>query len=137
MSSVYSLGALEVAQQFGTSTTVSLLGISLFCLGLAFGPMLGAPLSETHGRRIVYMGSFPISILFILGAGLSNNMAALAVCRFFAGFFGSPTLSVGGGTNADLYVPAERGLSSIAFLLAPFAGPAFGAYSLQALPERS
>ena len=88
--------------------------------------MIAAPLSETLGRRAVYFSCLPIFSLFIIGAGFSKTFASLVVCRFFAGVFGSPPLSVGAGTAADLYPTAKRGLVTAFFTLAPFLGPVLG-----------
>lgn len=54
------------------------------------------------GRRPVYLISIPIFGLACLGAGLAQNMQALLIFRFLAGFLGGPTLAVGAGTIADL-----------------------------------
>lgn len=67
-----------------------------------------------------------MAALFTLGAGLSRNMTSLAICRFFAGFFGSPVLAVGAGTNADLWPVRDRAIAAALFLLAPFLGPSIG-----------
>ncbi|KAL7935761.1 major facilitator superfamily domain-containing protein [Trichoderma chlorosporum] len=123
MSSAYAPGAKATGQEFHVSETVSLLGISLFCLGLACGPVIGAPLSETAGRLIVYRLGLPIATLFLIGAATSKNIGAVVICRFFAGVFGSPALSVGGGTMADMWPPARRGPSTALFVMAPFLGP--------------
>jgi multidrug resistance protein len=113
-------------EQFEVSSTVALLGLSLYVLGLGFGPVPAAPISETLGRRSVYMSSLPLAALFTLGAGFSKTFVSLAACRFFAGFFGSPTLAVGAGTNVDIWAPEHRAAATAFFLLAPFAGPALG-----------
>ncbi|KAH8129158.1 hypothetical protein ACSS6W_008536 [Trichoderma asperelloides] len=123
MSSAYAPGAKATGEQFHVSETVSLLGISLFCLGLAFGPMIGAPLSESAGRLVVYRLGLPIATLFLIGAAVSKGIASVVICRFFAGVFGSPALSVGGGTMADMWPPARRGPSTALFVMAPFMGP--------------
>ena len=113
-------------KRFDVSADVALLGLSLYVLGLGFGPILAAPISETMGRKVVYFVSLPVAALFTLGAGCAQTFAALAVTRFFAGFFGSPVLAVGAGTNVDLWPPKHRAIASSAFLLAPFLGPALG-----------
>ncbi|KKA21423.1 hypothetical protein T310_4544 [Rasamsonia emersonii CBS 393.64] len=123
MSSAYAPGATQLAEQLGVSETVSLLGVSLFCVGLSLGPVIAAPLSETFGRLIIYRLSLPISILFIIGSAVASDMASIAICRFFAGAFGSPALSVGGGTMADMWPPSLYGPTTVTFLLAPFLGP--------------
>ena len=53
-SGVYAPDVDAIAKRFDVSATVSLLGLSLYVLGLGFGPILAAPLSETFGRRVVY-----------------------------------------------------------------------------------
>ncbi|MCJ1482662.1 hypothetical protein MMC06_002828 [Schaereria dolodes] len=125
-SSVYTPGVPDIIAKFHISSTVALLGLALYVLGLGFGPVLAAPMSETYGRRAVYLISLPISALFTLGAGFSHTFASFVVCRFFAGFFGSPTLAVGAGTNADIWPPVHRAFATVLFILAPFAGPALG-----------
>jgi MFS family permease len=113
-------------RQFNVSRTAALIPLSVYTLGLAFGPILAAPVSETHGRKIVYMITGPIFMLFTLGAGFSKSFGSLIVCRFLAGTAGSPVLAVGGGTNADLFPPQNRAVVTSMFLMAPFAGPSIG-----------
>lgn len=130
-SSVYTSGADNISEKFGVSYTASLLGLSLFLWALGLGAIVAAPVSEYYGRKIVYLTTFPIFGLFILGSGLAQNFTALTVCRFFAGFFGSAVVSVGGGTNADLWQPSLAGLVYPFYFVSPFLGPAFGTiYSL-------
>ncbi|KAL2126243.1 hypothetical protein VTI74DRAFT_1342 [Chaetomium olivicolor] len=125
-SSVYTSGAEDISQTFGVSHTESLLGLSLFLWALGLGAVIAAPVSEYYGRRIVYLTTVPVFGLFILGSGLAQNFATLAVCRTLAGFFGSAVVSVGGGTNADIWQPAMAGLVYPFYFVSPFLGPAFG-----------
>ncbi|KFY43324.1 hypothetical protein V495_04029 [Pseudogymnoascus sp. VKM F-4514 (FW-929)] len=125
-SSVYTSGAADVSEQFGVSHTASLLGLSLFLWGLGLGAIIAAPVSEYYGRKIVYLTTVPIFGLFILASGLSQSFAALAACRFFSGFFGSAVVSVGGGTNADIWQPALAGFVYPFYFVSPFIGPALG-----------
>ena len=71
---------------------VAVLGHSLYLMGIAFAPIATPHLSEKYGRQVVYLVTLPIFALFILGASFSHSFVALAVCRFFAGFFGGPSL---------------------------------------------
>lgn len=84
---------------FNVSRTAALAGITVYTMGLAFGPVFSAPMSEKYGRKIVYLLSSPVFILFTLGAGFSKSFASLIVCRFFAGLTGSPALAVGAGSK--------------------------------------
>ena len=109
----------EIAERFNVSRTVSILALSLFVLGLAVGPMIAAPISETYGRSVVYKVSALAYMLFILGAGFSDSLASLLVCRFFAGTIGGPVLAVGAGTNADMYAAKNRAVASSFFIMMP------------------
>jgi MFS family permease len=91
-----------------------------------FSAKLGVPLSETFGRRGTYAPYLFLFALFTLGAGLSQSIAAITICRFFAGVFGSPVLSVSAGTIADIWVPQDRAIPVAVLVLIPFLGPSFG-----------
>jgi multidrug resistance protein len=127
-SSVYTPAYVEIAERFNVSTTASLLGVTLYVLGLGLGPMIASPISETYGRQVVYRVSLPVSALFTLGAGYSKSFGSLLVCRFFAGATGSPVLAVGGGTLADMFPPRIRARATSSFLAAPFLGPSLGPF---------
>jgi MFS family permease len=43
-----------------------------------------------------------------MGAGLAQNIETFAICRFFAGLFGSPPQVTFGGTMSDMWAPIER-----------------------------
>ncbi|KAK5657460.1 hypothetical protein OQA88_3032 [Cercophora sp. LCS_1] len=125
-SSLYVAGIPDITTSFSTSSIVALLGLSIYVLGLAFGPVLAAPVSETLGRRAVYWVCLVLFSLFIAGAGLSRTFASLVVCRFFAGFFGGSVLSVISGTNADIWTPLERAPSAALMALSTAMGPSLG-----------
>ncbi|KAI9742874.1 MAG: hypothetical protein M1818_003603 [Claussenomyces sp. TS43310] len=125
-SSIYTSAVPQVMEVFDVSNTAALLPFSLFLLGLAFGPILAAPLSERFGRTATYMISLPIFALFTLGAGWAQTFGALVACRLFAGIFASPPLVVGAGTNADLWQPESRAVMTTLFALCPYLGPALG-----------
>jgi multidrug resistance protein len=125
---VYSPAYKEIAERFDVSPTAALLGVTLYVLGLACGPMIASPISENFGRQIVYRVSLPMCALFTLGAGFSKSFASLLVCRFFAGTTGSPVLAVGGGTLADIFPPRLRARATGFFLMAPFLGPSLGPF---------
>lgn len=108
-SSVYTPGHEEVAKMFGVSLEVALLPFTFYLLGLSFGPIIAGPSSETVGRRAVYVSALPAMGAFTLGAGFSQNITALTLCRFFAGLFASPGLSIGTAMVSDFLAPEERG----------------------------
>lgn len=51
---------MEVMSDFGVNREVALLPFVFYLLGLSFGPVLAAPLSETYGRKVVYLSALPI-----------------------------------------------------------------------------
>lgn len=75
----------------GRETTV--LTVSLFVLGFAFGPMLWGPLGEVYGRRVSMLPAMFILGLFSIGTAASTNPTALFITRFFGGLFGSAPVS--------------------------------------------
>lgn len=121
---MYTPAIPDVARHFGIGPTTAILPLTTYVIGLASGPVISAPISETFGRRIVYLTLFPISLLFVLGSAFAKSFATLVICRFFAGVIGSGALAIGAGTNSDLYPPLKRAPVASVFLLAPFAGPA-------------
>jgi hypothetical protein len=41
----------EIEEHFGVSRVAAILPLTLYVLGLGLGPVLGAPISETYGRK--------------------------------------------------------------------------------------
>lgn len=125
-SSVYSPGNKQVQSEFNVSREIALLPFVFYLLGLSFGPILASPTSEQYGRKIVYMSSLPIFAAFTVGAGFSQGIVSLIVCRFFAGLFSSPGLSIGTGTISDIWPPEKRGAPMSIFIFMVQMGPALG-----------
>ncbi|KAL2848400.1 putative MFS transporter [Aspergillus pseudoustus] len=137
-SSAYSPSAKQVLEDFDISTEVFTLGLSLYVLGFAVGPALWGPLSyhrthtltpprsELYGRRILWITSHIVMVSFLAGSAGSPNIATLLILRFLVGTFGGSPLVNSGGTIADLFAPAQRGLALTIYCAAPFLGPILG-----------
>ena len=125
-SSIYTPGRDSLMADLNVSAEVALFPYVFYVLGLAFGPLIAAPTSETHGRRAVYLVAIPLFALFTVGAGFSQNIASVTICRFFAGVFGSPGLSIGSATLADMWKPHERAVPMAIYICTPFLGPSVG-----------
>ncbi|KXG52879.1 Major facilitator superfamily domain, general substrate transporter [Penicillium griseofulvum] len=123
---IYSPSHESVKHSFQTSTVLSLLPFTLYVYGLAFGPAVSAPLSETFGRRFIYVFVTPIALLFILGASFANNLAALAICRLLAGITISAPLAVGAGTIMDMWTGVNTNRGVVLIMTIAFLGPALG-----------
>lgn len=125
-SSAYSGAAISIKMELGGSSTVITLGVSLFVLGFALGPLIWAPLSELLGRRNLFLFTYAFLTLWNSVAAASQTLAQLLVFRFLAGAFGSSPLANAGGSIADVFTARERGLAMALFASAPFLGPALG-----------
>ncbi|KAL4769236.1 MFS general substrate transporter [Aspergillus nidulans var. acristatus] len=123
---IYSPSHGHVQAALHTSTTKSLLPFAMYVYGLAFGPMIAAPISETYGRRSIYLVMTPLAMLFILGAGFSHNLASITVCRLLAGMFISAPLAVGAGTIMDIWSGPATGRGVMILMTTAFMGPAIG-----------
>lgn len=126
VSSAYSGGVVEIMIEFDISQELATLGISLFVVGFAVGPLLWAPLSELFGRQVLFIATYAGLTAFNAGAAGAQNAQTLIILRFFAGAIGSSPLTNAGGVIADMFSSAERGLATSLFAAAPFLGPVLG-----------
>lgn len=124
--SCFSPGAGKFEKEFEVSHLVGTLGLSCYVLGLAFGPMTLAPLSEYYGRSPIYIFSYAINLLFIVGAALVQNVGGFLILRFLSAFFASVTIANFGGTIADLFEPHETGTAMSLYLWAATFGSPSG-----------
>ena len=121
----------SAVDQFGVNTELSVMGQSIFILGIAIGPMILAPLSEVHGRQPVYTtGIFLFSILQI-PAALSPTYAGVIISRFLAGCFAGIPLSNVGASAADLFPRSQTAWPIMLFsfcsqVVGPCLGPVIG-----------
>ncbi|KAK8055671.1 hypothetical protein PG993_000898 [Apiospora rasikravindrae] len=118
-----SSGSHQIQAEFGASEEVTTLGLALYILGFALGPLLLAPLSELRGRRGVYIASWGCVVLLQLGPALAPNMATVLVTRFLSGFAGSAPLTNTGGTVADLFARDDSGAAMAFYSLCSVLGP--------------
>ena len=101
---------------------LSAFSVSVLLFGFGGGPLILAPMSETFGRKPIYTVCFTIFTLSQIGCALSINIGMLIGFRFLAGFFGSASISNGGGTISDLYDALERTRVVGWYLLGPLMG---------------
>lgn len=122
-SSIFSAATVSVSQEFGVSTEVGILGVSLYVLGFAFGPTFWAPLSELKGRRLpLVLSMFGFSI-FCVACAVAKDLQTLLISRFFAGFFGACPLAVVAAVFSDMFDNSTRGVAITIFSMAVFSGP--------------
>lgn len=125
-SSIYTSLYEQIEEEFHCSQEVVTLGLSLFVIGLAGGPMVVSPMSEFYGRRHIYIISMFSFLVWNIPCAVAQNIQTLLIGRFFDGLVGSAFMSVAGGTVADLFDPHEIQKPMMLFTLAPFLGPVLG-----------
>ncbi|KAF9891453.1 hypothetical protein FE257_003919 [Aspergillus nanangensis] len=125
-SSGYSGAIEQVTSDFHVSNTVATLGLSLFVMGFALGPLLWAPVSEIVGRQLPFFISFGAMAVFFAGCAAAQNIHGLLILRFLAGAFGSAPLTNAGGVISDIFPARQRGLALSLFAAAPWMGPVLG-----------
>ncbi|KAL8942855.1 MAG: hypothetical protein Q9211_001218 [Gyalolechia sp. 1 TL-2023] len=122
-SSIFSAATQVVASYFHVSTEVGILGISLYVLGFATGPVFWAPLSELRGRRLpLIISMFGFSI-FSVATAVAKDLQTVMLTRFFAGVFGSCPLAVVAAVFSDMFDNKTRGLAITVFSMTVFTGP--------------
>lgn len=122
----YSPALKKFITDFDVSQEVGTLGLSMFVLGLAFGPMILAPLSEYFGRSPIYIISYFIYMLFMMATALVPNLGGFLVLRLLAGLFSAVTIGNYGGTIADLWPHQRTGYAMSLFLWAATCGSPSG-----------
>jgi len=125
-SSIFSTATEVTAEEFGVSQEVMILGVTLYVLGFACGPLVWGPLSELYGRRNPFMIGMIGFLIFQIPVGVATNLQTIFVCRFFAGAFGSAPLAITAGMYVDYWDAVMRGVATNAYAAAVFAGPVVG-----------
>lgn len=86
---MFTPGIGQIAQDLNTSGEMVVGATTGFVVFLGIGPLILAPLSETFGRRKLYLICFSIFALLQIPTALSPNVATLIAVRALSGFFGS------------------------------------------------
>lgn len=126
-SGAYSPGIDEMVKDLPASHTVSQLGTSLYMFGLALGSLLWAPLSQSLGRRPVFLMSLLGATFFNLGVCLSQNVHSLLICRALAGCCAGATFPNVAGSIVDMTSKRNRILFNTMFRYFTFVGPPLSA----------
>ncbi|KAI9053535.1 hypothetical protein LZ554_002490 [Drepanopeziza brunnea f. sp. 'monogermtubi'] len=125
-SSIFSPGIEQIADSLHASQDGVILCQTGFVVMLGIGPLVLAPLSETFGRKRLYLVCFTIFTLLQIPTALAKSLPVLVTLRTIAGFFGSVGIANGGGTISDMYEPSERAQIFGFYLLGPLLGPSIG-----------
>ena len=121
-SSMFTPGIQQIADDFGVDVQPVIATTTGFVILLGIGPLIIAPLSETFGRKSLYIVCFGAFALLQIPTALSPNVAFLIAMRTISGFFGSVGIANGGGSLSDMFPPAERAGIFGYYLLGPLLG---------------
>ena len=122
-SSMFTPGIQQIADDLGTTSSIVIGCTTGFVVFLGIGPLILAPLSETFGRRKLYLVCFTFFALLQIPSALAPNIETLIAMRTLSGFFGSVGIANGGGTISDMFVPSSRARVFGWYLLGPLLGP--------------
>ncbi|KAH0015466.1 MFS general substrate transporter, partial [Aureobasidium melanogenum] len=125
-SSMFSPGIQQIADDLNTTKDAVIGCTTGFVIMLGIGPLVLAPLSETFGRRNVYIYCYTAFTILQIPSALAPNIATLLAVRTISGFFGAVAIANGGGTISDMFVPEERAGVFGWYLLGPLLGPTLG-----------
>lgn len=123
---MFTPGIQEIAHGLDTSTDAVIGATTGFVVMLGVGPLIVAPLSETFGRRALYLACFSLFTLLQLPTAFSPDVATLVTLRTLSGFVGSVGIANSGGSLSDLFCPEERAGIYGWYLLGPLLGPSLG-----------
>ncbi|TXT05087.1 hypothetical protein VHUM_03907 [Vanrija humicola] len=137
-SSMLSAAILSLRHEFpGHNNMIYIMITGIYVLGFVVGPLLWAPMSEVFGRRIMFIATYIPFTAFNAGVCGAKDINTLLVLRFFAGTFGSSTMTNSGGIIADMFEAQQRGLAMGVFSVMPFLGPAIGPVAGGFLSQKS
>lgn len=122
-SSMFTPGIQQIADSLDSTPEVVIGCTTGFVIMLGLGPLFLAPLSETFGRRKLYLVCFTVFSLLQIPSALAPNIETLVAMRTLSGFFGSVGIANGGGTISDMFEPSQRAGVFGWYLLGPLLGP--------------
>ncbi|KAI1288669.1 major facilitator superfamily domain-containing protein [Xylaria venustula] len=120
--------------------TIATLGVTTYLIGLGFGSLVWAPISELYGRKPVYLVCMTVYTLLVIPTCLATSLTEILVVRFFGALFGAALIVNSAGTVVDISTEENRALVlslwSIAPLNGPVTGPVIGGFIFQYLGWR-
>ena len=89
---------------------------------LGIGPLFFALMSETFGRRKVFLTNLTLFTLVQIPTALAPNVTSFIVLRVLGGLCGSVGVANGGGSISDMFETHERAAVLGVYLLGPLLG---------------
>ncbi|CAO2648591.1 Nn.00g078580.m01.CDS01 [Neocucurbitaria sp. VM-36] len=117
--------------------------VTIYLIFQGISPMLWGPLSDRHGRRLVYLCCLSILVASSIGMALcpTSHFWLLLFLRCFQSGGSASTIALGAGVIGDISTSKERGgyfgMFNLGPMLAPCIAPAMGGALSQGLGWRS
>ena len=123
-SAIFATAIPSLVRIYGIDREIGLLGVALYVLGFASGPLVWAAASEIKGRYIPFVTSIFLFIIVTIATGVSNNIGLILFFRFLGGFFGAGPLTMAAPIYADMFRPGRSlGIAMVSFAFVVFLGP--------------
>jgi MFS transporter, DHA1 family, multidrug resistance protein len=139
-SSAFAPARGAVSQEFSVDGVVSSLGVSLFIIGFAIGPLFFAPLSEVVGHAPLLWTGLVGCAVFQVPMAVGRGIGTVLAARLLQGIGGAALMSVGTGMFAEVFEPVTRGVVVSAMAgcmnLASAVSPVAGGYVVERMGWR-
>ncbi|KAJ4295064.1 hypothetical protein N0V90_007072 [Kalmusia sp. IMI 367209] len=108
-SNIYFPSLDAIARDLNVSLNAVSLTITSYLIIQGLSPLFWGSLSDTVGRRQIYIYSFLVYIAANIGLSFSPNFTVLLIFRGLQAAGSASTVSIGNGVIQDIIPPAERG----------------------------
>jgi MFS family permease len=117
-----------LSREFNRGEEQISLAVTVYLIFQAITPSFFGALSDSYGRRPVYISTLTLYLGANIGLALCPTSAywLLLVLRAVQATGGSAVISIGSGTISDIAEPGERGMFMALFQGSSMVGPAFG-----------
>ncbi|CAO1633873.1 unnamed protein product [Sympodiomycopsis kandeliae] len=116
----------DMMEAFDSSRTVVITGFVVYVVGWGPGPLFLAPLSDSIGRKPVYIASSLLWTLFHIGCAFAPDAKTMIICRLCASLFGSASTTNGSGSIVDMFEGDTITKRTNLYVLIDFIGPSVG-----------
>ncbi|KAK8119586.1 MFS general substrate transporter [Apiospora kogelbergensis] len=108
-SNIYFPALEAIAKDLNVSLADVSLTITSYLVVQGISPLLWGSLSDTIGRRPIYIASFIVYIIANIGLSFSPNFVAVLLFRALQSAGSASTVSIGNGVIQDIAHPSEKG----------------------------
>ncbi|KAI8086461.1 major facilitator superfamily domain-containing protein [Halteromyces radiatus] len=113
-----------------TTAEMISLTVTVYMIFQGLSPSFWGSLSDSWGRRPVYLMTLFIYVLACIGLFYTPNYTALLILRMLQAVGSSSVIAIGAGTIGDIAGPSERGgymgVYGLGSMLGPILGPVLG-----------